>query len=171
MLKHLAAVAIVLAALTGCDVLSPSPGPPCPPVSIIDETASLVQFKDGGGRDITDVSYGAEFQDVRWSCDYGEMALVVELELLIEAGRGPTFATSAATLRYFVALADRQERIIAKRVFDVAVAFEGDARVHVVEEIVQRIGLRPGQVGIDFVILVGFQLDRDQLEYNRDRLR
>ena len=68
-------------------------------------------------------------------------------------------------------LADRQERIIAKRVFDVPVEFKSAARIEVVEEVAQRIGLKPGQVGTDFVILVGFQLDRDQLEYNRDRLR
>lgn len=169
--RRLAAIAVALAALTGCDALLPPPGPPCPPVALIDETASLVRFRAGGGRDITDVSYVAEFQDVRWSCDYSETTLAIDLELLIRAERGPTSATSAATLHYFVGLADRQERIIAKRVFDVPVEFESDAKIDVVEEVAQRIGLKPGQIGTDFVILVGFQLDRDQLEYNRDRLR
>ena len=170
MRRRLPAIAVV-ALMAGCDVLAPPPGPPCPPVALIDETASLVQFRAGGGRDITDVSYVAEFQDVRWSCDYGETTLAIDLELLIRAGRGPTSETSAATLRYFVGLADRQERIIAKRVFDVPVEFKSAARIEVVEEVAQRIGLKPGQVGTDFVILVGFQLDRDQLEDNRDRLR
>ncbi len=156
---------------SGCDVFVPPPQPPCPPVDLIEDVARIVQFRPGPGRDITDVAYVAEFRDVIWSCDHSETVLMVDLEILIKVGRGPTAEVGDTVVRYFVALSDRADRIIAKRVFDIPVELAAGEQVDLQEAIGQRIGLQPGQTGTDFVILLGFQLDRDQLEYNRERLR
>ena len=116
------------------------------------------------------VRYFAEFRDVQWSCDYDENTLEVDLTLVVVVRSGPTSQAQAADLRYFVALAERGGRLVAKKTFasQVALASQGGTGA-VSEEIEQRIPLKAGQSGTDFEILIGFQLTREQLEYNRGR--
>tara|TARA_Y100000588_G_C14085588_1_gene852090 strand:+ start:446 stop:871 length:426 start_codon:yes stop_codon:yes gene_type:complete len=139
-------------------------------VALIDETARVVKFKSNLGRDVTDIDYSAEFADVLWSCTYRGNELAVELEILITATLGPTSNSSSAKLGYFVALSDNREQLIAKRVFETVADFSGTREAYVEEEIMQRIGLPEGKAGDDYLIFVGFQLDRDELTYNRDKM-
>ena len=139
-------------------------------MAIVAEAAEVTGFRSGGGRDVLDVRYFAEFRDVQWSCDYDKNTLEVDLTLVVVARSGPTSQAQAADLRYFVALAERGGRLIAKKNFasQVALASQGGTGA-VSEEIEQRIPLKAGQSGTDFEILIGFQLTREQLEYNRRR--
>lgn len=164
-------ILLFLAALSlGCDTILPRSSGPCPTVALIDETATVVKFTSNLGRDVTDIDYSAVFADVRWSCKYRGNELAVELDLLVTAALGPTSNSSSAKLGYFVALSDSHEQLIAKRVFETVAYFSGKREAHVEEEIVQRIGLPEGKAGDDYLIFVGFQLDRDQLTYNRAQM-
>ncbi len=137
---------------------------------MVAEAVNLTQFAAEGARDVTDVRYFAGFSDVTWSCDLEGSTLEVELSLFVEAAAGPTSGAQTADFRYFVALAARDGGLIAKETFASRIALTSeDGRGSLVEEIEQRIPLRPDQSGDDFEILIGFQLTREQLEFNRAR--
>ncbi|MEK9833037.1 MAG: hypothetical protein VW453_10630, partial [Rhodospirillaceae bacterium] len=94
----------------------------------------------------------------------------VELELLMIATRGPAAATRDALVSYFVAIADKQENVLARAEFESAITFEGNRnRIGFAEELTQRIPLDRGQLGDDYSIFVGFVLTDEDLRYNRNK--
>ena len=84
------------------------------------------------------------------------------------AARGPATTERVGQFAFFVALADPTERILAKEVFLSPLEFEANQqRLGVVEQIEQNFTLQSGERAAQYFILVGFQLSRDQLDYNR----
>ena len=135
----------------------------------------MTQFLPGHGRDLTDVTLEARILDFRGFCDTDfeadrSGAVEVELELLMVATLGPAAASRNASVRFFVAIADKDENVLARAEFDTAITFEGNRnRISVSEELVQRIPLRSGQLGDDFSVFVGFVLSEKDLKYNRSK--
>ena len=84
------------------------------------------------------------------------------------AFRGPADDDRVAEVAYFVAIADRNKRIVAREEFAVEVPFEGNqTQVLVTDEVEPRIPLRPGETGADYLVYIGLRLSPDELTYNR----
>lgn len=164
-----AATALVLAVvLAGCGLIDSGPPKPCPRVSILRDASSLTQFKPGPGRDLIDVRFEATFGEMSLSCKYDDNVITMTVGLQLFAARGPAADAPATELRYFVAVVDRAQRILAKETFVSNVEFPRNRnRVGVAEEIAPRIPLRRGESTADYEILVGFQLSPAELDYNR----
>ncbi|MDD9990512.1 MAG: hypothetical protein OXP75_01810 [Rhodospirillales bacterium] len=158
--------ASVLVALAGCNPFADPP--PCPRVSILKEARLLTLYGDGPGREASDVAFVLELRSVSSDCDYdvGDQGGGVEVTfaLPIRATRGPAAASDRVSVPFFVAIADPTRQIIAKEVFTAQIAFEADsASAQTVEEIEQWIPLGPGEFGVSYETLVGFQLTPAQL--------
>ena len=168
-------MALALFALAACDRTPPAPPPPCPDIVIVQDAAEVTQFLPGPGRDLTDVTLEAQVAAFRGFCDTdigddGTGAVDVELELLMIATRGPAAATRDALVSYFVAIADKQENVLARAEFESAITFECNRnRIGFAEELTQRIPLDRGQLGDDYSIFVGFVLTDEDLRYNRNK--
>lgn len=158
------AVALLLAGCFGDD----RPPPPCPPVVRVPNATTLVQFT-GEGRDLTDVEYQAELTDVLFTCEYDEDVIETDMKVTFLAGEGPAYRDQVEPLRYFVAIATADQRILTREVFQIDIQFQGNQRRLVFsEELASEIPLRPGQSGRDYRVFVGFELSEAQFEYNRD---
>ena len=93
------------------------------------------------------------------------------MQLIFEVIRGPANETRNGQFNYYVAIANSEGSILAKKVFNTGFEFEGNRnRIGGLEELTQKIPLRPGERGEDFEIYVGFQLSPEQLDYNRAKL-
>jgi len=173
-LKPAAAIAALLVlgwALAGCT--KSGPPKPCPRVGVLDDAQRLVRFNPGGGRDLTDIRFEAEIGVRSGRCEYTsrDSQLEVEMAVEIQAVRAPN-AGKQGEFEYFVAITDRSQRILAKQVFTAVIPFETDRRAAgALEELVETIPLKPGQLGNEFEIVVGFQLSPDELAYNRQLRR
>ena len=162
--------------LVACASEESASAPECPHIIIVKDTAELTAFQPGPGRDLTDVVLDARVSGFGGSCETdlerdqsGEVT--VDLQLAFEAVRGPANRTREGKFSYFIAIGDRGGAILAKEVFETEFEFEGNrTRVGALEELSQAIPLRPGQLGDDFDIFVGFQLSPEQLDYNRAKL-
>ncbi len=144
--------------------------PACPRAIILDDGASVTKFRDGGGRDLTDVVAQAEIVDAAVECDYDRSGVDVAMQIAIAAARGPADRARMADFEYFVAIADAQRNILAKEVFRVRIAFaENQGRVGTIEQIEPRIPLKDRAHGVSYQIVVGFQLTPEELEWNRTR--
>ena len=157
-----------LVALAGCNPFAGDP-PPCPTVSILKQARLLTLYGEGPGREASDVSFALALRNVAVDCDYdlGDRGGGVEVTfaLPIRATRGPAAESDRLSVPFFVALTDPSRQIVAKEVFTAEIVFEGDsASAQTVEEIEQWIPLGPGEFGVGYETLVGFQLTPAQLE-------
>ena len=143
--------------------------PPCPRVGILGDAQKATQYRPGGGRDLTDVTFDTELLDYNGECRYEDKqaTVVVDFVLQVAATRGPAATQPEAQVPYFVAVVDKQQHVLARQEVVARVPFkEGRRRVVVGEELEQRIPLAGRSTG-DVEVLVGLILSRDQLEKNR----
>ena len=165
--------AAVLVVLGGCG-LTDDPLP-CPGVGILDQARLLTLYRDGTGRDPSDVAFEVELRNVSGRCDHDideeeGGGVEVTFDLSIRATRGPAAGTDRLSIPFFVALTDANRQIVAKEVFGAEIAFAAtDMRARTVEMIEQWIPLGPGESGAAYETLVGIQLTPAQLEDARRR--
>jgi hypothetical protein len=164
---RLLAPLLLVAALTPLAACNRTP-PACPRASIIGEGSTVTKFRDGTGRDLTDIVAQGEIVDVAVECDYDRRGVEVALQVAIAAQRGPADRSRVAEFDYFVAVADAQRTILAKEVFRLRFEFPAtQARIGTIEEIEPRIPLKSRAEGVDYQIIVGFQLTPEEIEWNR----
>ena len=160
--------------LSACSVLQKKDTPACPNVLIPEDSSQLVIFREGPGRDLTDILVQAEFEGFLGSCTYDVDNRAVELRLspFVLVSRGPASDGSAFSLDYFVALAAPDGEILNKRVFEARFTLpDGLVRGRVRDEEVELTARLPDLFeGPDYTVYMGFQLTRGQLEYNRQSI-
>ena len=166
----------LVAPMAACGLFTkkePPPGP-CSRAVILGDAEQMVQFRDGPGRDILDVSYSGRLTRVFADCEY-EMnkdrtgVMSVRVYLAIEAERGPANRDRIAPYRYFVTLTDAEREPVSKNVFNLTAQFPGNVtRLVLTDDTVElKVPIGAGQSGKNFTIFVGFQLSDEQLEFNR----
>lgn len=160
----------LLLLLAGCGFFDKEPPKPCPVALVLNEAGEVVRYRPGGGRDLLDVTYRANFGRNRLECKYKGNQLAVALDLEMVAERGPGADAAEARIPYFVAVLDDHQKILARELFEATLVFEpGRRRAVVVEELAQRFRLNGFQSGANFEIVVGFELTPEELEENRRR--
>jgi hypothetical protein len=168
LLFALPAGALVAAAFAGC--ASKSDGPDCPRLAIPDDVGRMTRFREGPGRDLTDVAYTARLAKADGFCTTEKSGVKVEMTVQLVVERGPASTGAPVDLQYFVAVTDPARRVLAKEVFPAQIAFEGNQRVSgSSEEIEERIPIPRGADPGSYSIIVGFQLTPEEVEYNRRR--
>lgn len=181
MTRHIALRLALLAApflLAACETLgsldfSPEPEilPPCPRAVVGEGAGRLTRF-DGGGKDPTNVLFEAEIADLAGTCIYDDTEISVDLQIQIVAGRGPAATDDDAKVNYFVAVARTDKTILAREAFDAVIELSGNqTRNEIIEEIEQTIPIPEGGSGGNLVIVVGFEMTPDELEFNRQQGR
>jgi hypothetical protein len=160
------AAAAILAALAGCS--GSKDKIPCPSATIAPDVSAVVKFRDGPGRDFKDMSYAGKMLAVNSSCEAADKNGVnVSNKLGITAIRRDPNLTQGQ-LTYFVAVADPQLNILAKRNFVIDITFPSMEReVTITEELAQHIPLPKGASASRYSVLFGFQLTAEELAYNR----
>ena len=164
----LAAPVVALAATLAACGGGPEPINPCPRVSILRDAESLTRFVQGPGRDLIDVRFESAFGAINATCRVREDRVDMSLDIEVIANLGPAAQARVAEVHYFVAVIDRTGAILAKEAFAAAIEFPGSAsRAGLRDEIVPRIPLAEGARAADYEVLIGFQLDAAELDYNR----
>jgi len=159
---------IVLASLALGACANRAPPPPCPTVMPVKGADSLVRF-NGQGRDLTDVMFEAKLEGADIVCDYNDNVVEAEMRIGIMATHGPADSERKARFKYFVAIATLEKQVLAREEFGLEIPFPGNrTRIVATEEISQRIPLKPGESGADYVVYVGLALTPEELRYNLD---
>jgi hypothetical protein len=171
-LRMMAAVAAALlaAACSG----EPPTAVACPRPGILPDANTVAVFRDGGGRDITDMLVQSQIVDVRVDCTYAKRgsrpSVLLELQIAIAAERGPADRTRRAAVPYFVAIVDAERNVVAKETFTAAFEWtDNRPRVGRVDVWEPYIPLERNMDGPTYQVMVGFQLTADQLAWNRSQ--
>lgn len=157
-----------------------TPTLPCPDVRVLRAGSTFVRYRDGDGRDITDIETEARITDLTFTCGLTEANVVsetplttawnilVELDIQMAVRHGKlSDSSSTVSVPFFVALVDRFGKIVQKQTFlanlDSAVGGEYTSKVHS-EEIVLKIPVHDvGEANL-YETIVSFQLDQEQID-------
>lgn len=143
---------------------------PCPYVKTLYDAARYVELKDDREAAAA-VGYTGEIQGLSSACAYkSDDPIRVSMELLFALGRGPQATAPSKTYRYWVAVTDRNNEVIAKEYFNLPVTFPaGQDRVLVTDKIngivIPRV--KASVSGSNFEVLVGFDVTPQMAEFNR----
>ncbi len=146
---------------------------PCPLMGVLYDASRMVEFK-GPEERLSNVGFTGEMRGVSGLCRYvGADPITMNLTVNMAFGRGPAAGADRHTYRYWVAVARRDVAPIFKQYYEVEVDFAGSDRTELSQEI-KKITIpraNPETSGVNFEILVGFDVTPEQLAFNRDGKR
>lgn len=152
---------------------------PCPDYFILEDAAQITQFRDGPGRDITDILVNARMGDIRLGClseienetNSGVIELDVSPVVLTEMGASNT--DSKAVIPYFVIITDPDKEILYREELSLNISFEGNRTRLVVTAAPTTLELpiTPEIRSKYYRVYSGFVLTPEQLEFNRKRIQ
>lgn len=147
---------------------------PCPRAFALYDAGRIVEFR-GEGERFANVGFTGEITNVRSLCRYYDLEPITgDLEITFDLGRGPAATQSTATYEYFVAVTRRNIDVINKKTFPLQVTFPaGQDRMRVTETIDSIVIPRATETtsGLNFEIIVGFELTKAQRDFNAEGRR
>lgn len=179
-----AAAVGLIGALTACsayeyasDLISTPIVLQCPKSWVIADAANLVRFRQGGGRDLTDVDYEGQITGVRLGCTtnvdkktkVGTMD--VDVNVLFDATRGPANRDRKALFKYFISVSDNDQKILYREALSLPVEFPGNrTRLQIQSDtITLQLPIASNRSSSYYLIFAGYELTREELEFNRTR--
>ena len=141
----------------------------CPSVQVLKSLGEFVRFAPGPGRDLTDVATEAWIERVGGDCALENDEYLVDLSIGIIARRGPANKKSLMNLRYFVAVSDRQDKILHRQSFQTSASFGTFKSAAFTDALELRIPVAKGVEGDAYTIFIGFELSPDELRFNRQK--
>lgn len=168
----------VLLALAACSTDETAGLEPlvCPVVGVLSDASSLRVFADGAGREQADVAanvaYELEFMRAHLlECELEKNRMTASIRFEARAQTGPAVRANEYAYPYFVALLDPGGKIVSKKIITARAKFKsGKTETFFAEEYDDiEFSVPEGKDGRGYEILTGFQLTREQMEFNRAR--
>jgi hypothetical protein len=167
MRKSALAVTILSLALAAC---SSDKGGDCPTMTGVTDASVRTVFRPGTTQDPANVLYIAEITRVAGGCDIDKKTHATDAKLTVDfrATRGPSGGAVQYTVPYFVAVTEGT-RILARHASAVTLSFAPGQTIATVTETIGSTRVNPSKdkLPYDYQVLVGLQLSRAELDYNR----
>jgi hypothetical protein len=138
----------------------------CPGAVIAPDVDRVAQLATTSG-DLGDVVAAAKIDAATTKCSAEKDGVAVNTHIDFVLLR-TNFDVKRSDFPYFVAVADTNRRILSKSVFHLDQEFiPRQSSRNVTEDITAHIPVRSAAEGGGYVVIVGFQLTPEQLEFNR----
>ncbi len=142
---------------------------PCPNVLVLPEASRVIKFN--GEKTLENVAWTGEILGISTTCRYyDDNPIEAEVTVDFAFGRGPMADSNQTQMKYFIAVTRTNRDLIAKEEFVLPVKFKGNKTTVQLSDNVQKI-LIPRKdeniSGVNFEIVIGFSLSRDEVIYNR----
>ena len=137
----------------------------CPAATTVPELQTIARLADTGKDE--DVQMAGRISSVNSTCDKETAGVATFLSIDFAALRtGPQIKHAA--FPYFVAIADATGNILGKQEFSLDVDFPGEApTLRKTEKVTAHLPLKNLQLGNVYTVIVGFQLSKNELDFNR----
>lgn len=167
-----AARAALLGALAGVAAACSSPPEvviPCPAIRIPFDTERVTRFREGPGRDITDVVLQAEVKFLSGECTVGEEEIEMVFPIAVGGQRGPAETDGIEEVRVFLAVSTRDRQILTRRELPMTLNFSGNRTSIISSDFVTiQIPKRADQKPGEFVLFMGLALSEEEFAYNQE---
>ena len=149
----------------------------CPAYRVLADAASLVKFRQGPGRDLTDINFESTIVDVKLACESdvdretAKGTVEVSVTVHFAAARGPANRNRRARFKYFIRVVGRDGKILYGEDFTLTVGFPGN-RTKIWfrgEPVVLEFPITAKRSTTYFSIFTGFKLTPEELEFNRSK--
>ncbi|MBL4617650.1 MAG: hypothetical protein JKY46_08120 [Robiginitomaculum sp.] len=146
---------------------------PCPQALVLWDVSRKVEISKP--ENFSNVGFTGEILNVSSFCTYvGDAPIVANLEINFAFGRGPAADGMVEDYPYFIAVTRKDKAVISKETFPLQVKFRNKEEIVYVTEKFKSITIPRKQQntsGVNFEILVGFELTEDELEFARSGKR
>ncbi len=147
----------------------------CPDYRVIADAAELVRFRQGPGRDLTDINFESTIVGVQLTCEtdfdreIGKGTVEVSVTVRFGAARGPANRDRMARFDYFIRVVAHDGKILYGEDIPLTVGFSGNrTRLRFRSEpIVLEIPVTAKRSTNSFSIFTGFKLTPEELKFNR----
>jgi hypothetical protein len=143
----------------------------CPTTGILAETSSMTMFAPGKAMVPANVVYRIDARGITHSCsiDKDDHTADSSLEISFRAYRQRGGGAAEYTVPFFVAINNSDGKLIAKKTYSTRLVFQpGQTRVDFTQPIDSLVlDVARNKQAFDYHLLVGLQLSKQQLEYNR----
>ncbi|MCB1532601.1 MAG: hypothetical protein KDJ35_07015 [Alphaproteobacteria bacterium] len=141
----------------------------CPQTEIVTELSGYSKFAGDQVTDENQLISRAHMTGIEATCTSNERSMTVDMTLTFRGMSGPAGSgQSAHNYPFFVAITSPSGKILAKEIFSASMDFSTSPLVENYQETLRQvIPLSDPEDGKRHKILVGFQLDKAQLDYNR----
>ena len=159
-------VALAALGLTACSDFGPkSTAYTCPAATTVPDLQTIARVAPSGKDD--DIQSAGRIAAVRSSCKQEDAGVATDLSIDFSALRtGPS--VKHIDLPYFVAIADATGNILGKQIFAIGLDFPGDTpTIKTTEKVTAHLPLKNPQLGDVYTIIVGFQLTKSEVDFNR----
>lgn len=165
-----ASITAALALLAGC--ASPKTDN-CPTLAALLDASSLTIFREGTTPDPANVLYTVRIVEVSGDCEFNKKSRTADSNVTItfRATRAPSGDAVQYTAPYFVGITEGSDRVLARKAYSVPFEFApGQASVTFTDNIKDAdVRAKYGSLPYDYQVLVGLQVTKEQLEYNRNK--
>lgn len=166
----LSAVFALLSAACGATGEKAKPPPQCPIVGILDDTARARYFADPANPDLDILAYDVELRHaVLVSCEWRKDQVVSKIRFEAAARIGPGARSDTVEIPMFIAIIDPDGKPLAKAPSTEKIQFSAEKPFQRFAREVNNIYITPedSDKSGDYEILLGLQLTRAQLDFNR----
>jgi hypothetical protein len=143
----------------------------CPTITGVTDASVETVFREGTAPDPANVLYSVEITGVSGSCDMDkkETTSDANVEISFRATRAPSGTEAHYDVPYFVVVTEGSARMLAKRTYSVQIDFAPGQTTATASDTVgsAHLDVAKEKHPYDYQILVGLQLTKTQLEYNR----
>ena len=170
----LCAVLASLSAACGATGEKAKPPPQCPIVGILDDTARARYFADPANPDFDMLAYDVELRNAALiSCEWRKDQVVSKIRFEAAARIGPGARSDTVEIPMFIVLIDSDGKPLAKIPSTEKIEFSVETPFQRFAREVKDIYITPedGKKSGDYEILLGIQLTRAQLDFNRNSAR
>ena len=147
----------------------------CPDYRIIADAVTLVRFRQGPGRDLTDIDFESTIVGIQLACETdidretGKGTVEVSVTVRFSAARGPANRDRKARFAYFIRVVGPDDKILYGEDFPLTVGFPGNKTQLWFrgQPIVLEFPVTANRGTGFFRIFTGFKLTPEELKFNR----
>ena len=146
----------------------------CPSIQIMSDLQQMVQFKTQSEPTPDNELSRIEIKNVGSNCALEDEAIALKIDITFDGSVQPTARvkendTVNFSYPYFVAVTDEDGKILAKEIFAASVSYSSEQETIKQIETINQL-LPKTRDASDYTVLLGFQLNEEQLIYNRTQI-
>ena len=140
----------------------------CPKVGFVNGIDRVTVFDEAKSEDNPVILFSSQMRRLETSCRFGNDGVTVSAEFGLHSSLAEEQGATVVEALYLVAALNPNGRILAKETFDLNITFPaGETRVRQEDEVELFIPSSRGRDFRGYRILLGFQLSKSQIDYNR----
>lgn len=154
----------------GCAALDEGTPNVCPHAAILDDAGELIRFASAKPSGPADVAFRARMKQVSGLCEVDDSLVEMELTTAMETVRGPSNTEGEAKFTYFVAILDKDKKVLSRIKFPMIAQFrQRETKLDFNEALTVTIPRKKGDLPKDYVVYLGFEMTPAELAHNRNR--